>query len=62
MDAVTQVPAPLNEPVLEYAPGSSERAELELALAELAGSRMDLPHTIGGKRVTGTGARIDVRQ
>jgi 1-pyrroline-5-carboxylate dehydrogenase len=62
MDAVTQVPAPINEPVLEYAPGSAERAELELALAELAGSRMDLPHTIGGKRVTGTGAKIDVRQ
>jgi 1-pyrroline-5-carboxylate dehydrogenase len=62
MDAVTQVPAPINEPVLDYAPGSPERAELELALAELAGSRMDLPHTIGGQRVTGTGAKIDVRQ
>ena len=26
MDAVTQVPAPVNEPVLDYAPGSPERA------------------------------------
>jgi 1-pyrroline-5-carboxylate dehydrogenase len=62
MDAVTQVPAPINEPVLDYAPGSPERAELEVALAELAGTPMELPHTIGGARVTGTGATIDVRQ
>src|SRR5665811_743365 len=62
MDSVTRVPAPLNEPVLDYAPGSPERAGLEVALAELAGSRIELPHTIGGKRVTGTGKKIDVRQ
>ena len=53
MDAVTRVPAPMNEPVLDYAPGSPERAELEVALAQLGSTRMDLPHTIGGKRVTG---------
>ena len=62
MDAVTQVPAPLNEPVLDYAPGSPERADLEVALAELGSRRTELPHTIGGKRVTGTGKKIDVRQ
>src|SRR5665648_1138666 len=62
MDAVTQVPAPINEPVLNYAPGSPERAELEVALAELGSRRMDLPHTIGGNRVAGTGKKIDVRQ
>ncbi|MEO6142381.1 MAG: L-glutamate gamma-semialdehyde dehydrogenase [Dermatophilaceae bacterium] len=62
MDAVTQVPAPLNEPVLDYAPGSPERAELEVALAEMGSQRIELPHTIGGKRVTGTGKKIDVRQ
>jgi len=62
MDAVTHVPAPINEPVLDYAPGSKERAELEVALAQLGSSRMDLPHTIGGKRVIGTGKKIDVRQ
>jgi len=61
MDAVTQVPAPVNEPVLDYAPGSPERAELQAALAELGSRRMDLPHVIGGKRVTGTGKKIDVR-
>jgi len=62
MDAVTRVPAPINEPVLDYAPGSPERAQLEVALAELGSTCMELPHTIGGKRVTGTGKKIDVRQ
>ena len=62
MDAVTQVPAPLNEPVLDYAPGSVERAELELALADLNSTCIELPHTIGGRRVTGAGETIDVRQ
>lgn len=62
MDAVTQVPAPVNEPVHDYAPGSPERAALEVALADLGGSAMDLPHTIAGKRVMGTGKKIEVRQ
>ena len=62
MDAVTQVPAPLNEPVLDYAPGSVERAELELALADLSSTCIELPHTVGGRRVTGAGETIDVRQ
>jgi 1-pyrroline-5-carboxylate dehydrogenase len=62
MDAVTQVPAPVNEPVLDYAPGSPERADLEVALATLGAERRDLPHTIGGRRVMGGGKRIDVRQ
>jgi 1-pyrroline-5-carboxylate dehydrogenase len=62
MDAVTQVPVPVNEPVLDYAPGSPERAALEVALAELGSTSIELPHTIGGKRVTGTGKKIEVRQ
>ena len=62
MDAVTHVPAPTNEPVLDYAPGSAERASLEVALAELGASRHELPHTIGGERVMGKGERIEVRQ
>ncbi|QIM21397.1 L-glutamate gamma-semialdehyde dehydrogenase [Phycicoccus sp. HDW14] len=62
MDAVTHVPAPTNETVLDYAPGSPERASLEVALAELASVRHELPHTIGGKRVMGGGKRFEVRQ
>ncbi|GAA1893410.1 L-glutamate gamma-semialdehyde dehydrogenase [Lapillicoccus jejuensis] len=62
MDAVTQVPSPVNETVLDYAPGSAERAELELALARLGAEQRELPHTIGGRRVLGSGKKIDVRQ
>ncbi|QDO89218.1 L-glutamate gamma-semialdehyde dehydrogenase [Ornithinimicrobium ciconiae] len=62
MDAVTSVPEPINEPVKDYAPGSPERAELEVALAEMAANPVDLPHVIGGERVTGAGEAIDVVQ
>ncbi len=62
MDAVTQVPAPVNEPVLDYAPGSPERADVEEALAALQADRRDLPHTIGGRRVMGGGEPFEVRQ
>ncbi|AXH95815.1 L-glutamate gamma-semialdehyde dehydrogenase [Ornithinimicrobium avium] len=61
-DAFTDVPAPVNEPVLTYAPGTPERAELEKTLAEMAGSAIDLPHVIGGEEVTGTGEEIQVVQ
>ncbi len=61
-DAITQVPAPTNEPVHDYAPGSPERSALDSALAELQSARRDLPHTIGGKEVMGNGEAIDVRQ
>ncbi len=62
MDAVTQVPAPVNETVLDYAPGSPERASLEVALAELGATTVELPHVIDGRRVTGTGEEVAVRQ
>ena len=62
MDAVTSVPEPVNEPVLTYAPGSPERAELEATLAELAATPVDLPHVIGGERVQGSGAQVQVVQ
>ncbi|WP_370942703.1 L-glutamate gamma-semialdehyde dehydrogenase [Amycolatopsis sp. cg5] len=63
MDAVTQTPAPKNEPVLNYAPGSAERAELEGALKQLGGAEpIDLTLTIGGKQRVGGGDKIDVVQ
>ena len=62
MDAVTHVPAPANEIPLDYAPGSAERAELEVALVELGSQRLELPHTIAGERVMGAGKKIEVRQ
>ncbi|UWE12019.1 L-glutamate gamma-semialdehyde dehydrogenase [Actinacidiphila bryophytorum] len=62
MDAVTQVPAPVNEPVHTYAPGSPERARLEAKLKELAGSPAELPMFIGGQERMGGGERFDVVQ
>ncbi|WNI18234.1 L-glutamate gamma-semialdehyde dehydrogenase [Actinacidiphila sp. ITFR-21] len=62
MDAVTQVPAPVNEPVHSYAPGSPERARLEAKLKELAGNPVDLPLFIGGQERMGGGERFDVVQ
>jgi 1-pyrroline-5-carboxylate dehydrogenase len=60
MDAVTQVPVPVNEPVLSYAPGTPARAGLEAALGELAAHPFELTCSIGGKRVLGGGEQFDV--
>lgn len=62
MDAVTQVPAPVNEPVHSYAPGSPERARLEAKLKELAGNPIDLPMTINGEKRMGGGEPFQVVQ
>src|SRR3954452_24543654 len=59
---ITRVPAPHNEPVLPYAPGSPERAALTGKLAELAGLQHDLTATIGGVQRPGHGSPIDVVQ
>ncbi len=61
--AVTDVPLPVNEPVLDYAPGSPERATLIAELDALnAAEPIDLPHVIAGRHVMGDGDRIDVVQ
>src|SRR5690242_10004700 len=49
MDAVTHPPQPVNEPVLDYAVGSAERAALEQALAGFT-APLELPAVIGGER------------
>ncbi|GAA3032226.1 L-glutamate gamma-semialdehyde dehydrogenase [Streptosporangium longisporum] len=62
MDAISTVPAPVNEPVLGYAPGSAERAALEARVKELSGAQLDLTMTIGGEQRMAAGASIDVVQ
>ncbi|GGU99085.1 L-glutamate gamma-semialdehyde dehydrogenase [Streptomyces spectabilis] len=62
MDAVTQVPAPVNEPVHGYAPGSPERARLEAKLKELSENPIELPMTIGGEKRLGGGEPFEVVQ
>ncbi len=46
-----RVPAPVNEAVKSYAPGSPERAELKARLKSMAAERIEIPLRIGGKEV-----------
>ena len=45
------IPAPQNETVLNYAPGSPERAALKAALVEGRSKQIDIPMYIGGQEV-----------
>ena len=60
MDAVTNVPSPVNEPVRQYPPGSPDRAALESKLKELAGEHAELTMTIGGRQRMAGGEPADV--
>jgi 1-pyrroline-5-carboxylate dehydrogenase len=53
-------PAPANEPVLNYAPGSKEREGLKKTLGELKSVQHDIPMYIGDKEVR-TGRKIALR-
>ena len=44
-------PLPVNEPVLNYAPGSAEKKRLKEVLRELKSSSVDVPMYIGGEEV-----------
>ena len=52
-------PMPVNEAVLQYAPGSAEKAQLKKTLAELKKQKADIPMYIGGEEVR-TGNTIDI--
>jgi 1-pyrroline-5-carboxylate dehydrogenase len=54
-NGVVEVPVPKNEPVLGYAPQSSERAQLTQALAAMSRRTVEIAPVIGGRRVR-TGA------
>ena len=51
-NAYFNVPVAENEPVLGYAPGSSEKEELQAVYAEMKESQIDAPMFIGAKEVT----------
>ncbi len=53
-------PIPVNEPVLNYAPGSAEKKRLKAALKELKATKTDVPMYIGGDEVR-TGNTIAIR-
>jgi len=46
-----QIPIPSNEPVLNYDPGSPERATLKKAIVEARSEQIDIPMYIGGDEV-----------
>jgi 1-pyrroline-5-carboxylate dehydrogenase len=60
MDAITHPPAPTNEPIRGYAPGSPERGSLAAMLEELAGDRAELTMTVGGAQRMAGGDRLKV--
>jgi 1-pyrroline-5-carboxylate dehydrogenase len=51
MSGLANIPQPQNEPVLNYAPGSAERAALKGALNAMGGERLDIPVVVGGKQI-----------
>ncbi|CAN5129336.1 L-glutamate gamma-semialdehyde dehydrogenase [soil metagenome] len=53
-------PQPINEPVLNYAPGSTERKHLKDALKDLKSQKVDVPMYIGSEEVR-TGKTTDLR-
>ncbi|MGH4015809.1 MAG: L-glutamate gamma-semialdehyde dehydrogenase [Pseudonocardiaceae bacterium] len=60
MDAITSTPAPRNEPVRSYGPNTPERDSLTRTLTELAGQRVELTMTIGGRQRMAAGEPFDV--
>ena len=53
-------PMPANEPVLNYAPGSNERAALKKALKELKSEKVDVPMYIGAEEIR-TNNKMEIR-
>ena len=61
MNAIVDVPVPLNETVLGYAPGSKERAGIESALERMASEDpLELTATINGMSKQASGDSFDV--
>jgi 1-pyrroline-5-carboxylate dehydrogenase len=59
MSGTWNIPKPLNEPVLSYAPGTPERAALKSALGAVGAQQADIPAVIGGREIR-TGVTQDV--
>jgi len=53
-------PLPANEPVLSYAPGSTERALLKKSLKDLKGKKIDVPMYIGSEEIF-TEKKVEMR-
>jgi 1-pyrroline-5-carboxylate dehydrogenase len=58
MNTTPRIPVPVNEPVLGYAPGTRERAELKQSLTEMGAHQIEIPVVVGGKEIR-TGRTVD---
>jgi 1-pyrroline-5-carboxylate dehydrogenase len=59
-NAILNVPAPKNEPVLNFGPGSPEKKEHKEKLAEMKRREIEIPILVGGKALE-TGKMADAR-
>jgi len=59
-NAFFKVPAPINEPIKSYSPGSPEKAALKAKIAELKATTLDIPLIIGGEEIR-TGDTAEMR-
>ena len=59
-NGIFRIPQPVNEPCLQYAPGSPERTELSSKLQEMLNGQIDVPMIIGGEEVR-NGNLADIR-
>jgi 1-pyrroline-5-carboxylate dehydrogenase len=53
MNGTSSIPLPKNEPILSYAPGTPERAELKAELKRLGGMMTEIPAIVGGQEIRG---------
>src|ERR1019366_8207276 len=49
MSAIGNIPIPINEPILSYAPGSAERTVLQAAIKELGSTVTNIPVVVNGQ-------------
>ncbi len=59
-NGIFRIPQPVNEPCLQYSPGSPERAELSSRLQEMLNGQIEVPMIIGGEEVR-NGNLADIR-
>jgi 1-pyrroline-5-carboxylate dehydrogenase len=59
MSGISNIPHPRNEPVLNYAPDTPERAALKAALGAVGAQAIEIPVVVGGREVR-TGNTHDV--
>ncbi len=59
-NGIFHIPEPVNEPVLSYAPGTPERAELQATLEYMLANPVEVPMIIGGEEIR-SGTPVEMR-